>query len=1680
MNNLRITNSQFLKFARMFFGVMVVMLFSLRVFGQTETRTFNTSGTFIVPHGVTSVEVQMWGGGGGGGYHFNNNRSAAGGGGGGFLRAASFSVTSLGTINFTIGTGGVGGGETITSTAGGNSIFGSLSALGGGAGNSSTGGAGGGTIGGDAGSSFAGGGSPNASTSNNNGGTGGGAAGNFSGVGNPGGGTTTTTGGVGGIGINNAGNGGPGGNNGLSGIAGTSPGGGGGGIGGKSGTSLRGGNGGNGRIVVSWTCPAPALISGPQEQTFCIGGSVSPVLYEVGGALNVTVTGLPEGVSFNYNQGNVNIFGTPTEAGTFTYTIRPEGSCEGNSIQGTIRVTPNNTAGTITANTFCRNTPIPANVFQPTNGAIGIGDATGLPGGISVNFNNNQIEFTGTPTQTGIFNYSISLTGGCGTVNATGTITVNEVVSAVNESLAGQTSCPGTPFNPISVREGFGLTYQWFSNTTAAYTGGTAISGETAHDYTPSSVNVGTTYYYVEVSGACGNTVPSSISGAFVVNPGNSVTPASSPPPVCINSAIAPITHTTTSATGISNAGDNSGINGLPPGVSATWSGSQITISGIPTAYGVFNYSIPLIGGCGNVAATGTITVNAAPAIIEPLTLPAQGSCLNGTFAPLSVGLGTGLSYQWFGNTSESNTGGTAITGATSNTYLPPSNTVGQRYYYVRVTNACGTTVFSNPSGLQEVYTLPTPSFTDQPPTGICVNEDRVYTTQAGQSSYQWGLPGVAGTDFTIVSGGSASDNTITVRWLTPGNKSLSVNYTNPNNCTAVNSTSSNTINIRRNGFTPPTTIPRVCANEMMLPVSIGTSLATGIGIPTGLPAGVTPNWDSNIITLTGTPSESGTFNYTIPLTGGCGTVSATGTIIVTPLYELTSTTSVSPSFEGGPAIVTIRGTTSNLPNGTYTITYSLGLANTNPVPLTATVNVVNGRGTFTTVGINNPDLTSLEILTIRRNGDACTVDLKDRNITFFGTCAAVFDANGEFFVPAGITEITIKVWGGGGGGGGRVNNNNAGGGGGGYSMVSMPVNPGNVLNVVIGAGGVGQTNNPSQNGNPSYVTRNPTNPDPLTSSIVYAYGGNRAIGTTIGTGGEGTTNNGDPGVVGGANTGGDGGNGGGPTGGAGGPGGFGTGQNTNGQNGSAPGGGGGGAKGNSNGGNGGSGLVIISYSCPPIAPDGCFTVIDDGSRSGATIIEFTCDTDWIAPEGLVDFDLVVIAGGGGGGAGKAAGGGGAGGLVPGYVSTSAEFGMPDGTTFNIKVGEGGGGAANEMVRGQNGEPSSLTGNVDGNAVSFSALGGGTGGSFGSIDVANGTTGASGGGGGFFRPSNYEGTGGASNGANGNIGGKGIFADVGGPQGGAAVGGGGGGAAGLGQLGKAAGNGQGDGGGGGLGIAYDLFGTTVNYGGGGGGVGYNFNGTVKDNFINGGRAPNGSFLGGSGNVSGPGESALGIGSGGGAGTGGGGNGGKGRVFIVYANVRILPVEYIFIKAEYLHEDRLAEITWATAKEWENSHFEVERSFQNINNWEAVGKVDGMGYSDEPAYYNFEDKNLPLTGGTVYYRLKQVGFSGKMDYSKVLSVRIPALQFTEGVWRAYPNPTDGEQLRISLMDRNQYDDEPITFRIIHPMSQTVDKSVRNESEMNEILSQVAKRIPRGVFVVEIKWGQKIEHIKVLRK
>ncbi|MBL7923097.1 MAG: T9SS type A sorting domain-containing protein [Bacteroidia bacterium] len=95
----------------------------------------------------------------------------------------------------------------------------------------------------------------------------------------------------------------------------------------------------------------------------------------------------------------------------------------------------------------------------------------------------------------------------------------------------------------------------------------------------------------------------------------------------------------------------------------------------------------------------------------------------------------------------------------------------------------------------------------------------------------------------------------------------------------------------------------------------------------------------------------------------------------------------------------------------------------------------------------------------------------------------------------------------------------------------------------------------------------------------------------------------------------------------------------------------------------------------------------------------------------------------------------------------------------------------------------------------------------------------------------------------------------------------------------------------------------------------------------------------------------------------------------------LPVEWLSFIARpeagkvYLH--------WKTASESENDYFRVERSHNGLH-FEAIGQVAGNGTTSLPSNYAFTDYS-PYEG-TSYYRIRQVDYNGRTDFSTVVPVR----------------------------------------------------------------------------------------------
>ena len=180
--------------------------------------------------------------------------------------------------------------------------------------------------------------------------------------------------------------------------------------------------------VISANTIALTSVAATENQTVCINTAITNITYATTGATGASVTGLPAGVTSSFAGNVVRITGTPTALGTFNYTVTLTGGCQTVTATGKIVVIASGTINLTTAigtdnQSVCENTAI-TNITYATTGATGA-TVTGLPAGVTSSFSDNTVTISGTPTVTGTFNYTITLTGGCGTVSANGTITVN-------------------------------------------------------------------------------------------------------------------------------------------------------------------------------------------------------------------------------------------------------------------------------------------------------------------------------------------------------------------------------------------------------------------------------------------------------------------------------------------------------------------------------------------------------------------------------------------------------------------------------------------------------------------------------------------------------------------------------------------------------------------------------------------------------------------------------------------------------------------------------------------------------------------------------------------------------------------------------------------------------------------------------------------------------------------------------------------------------------------------------------------------------------------------------------------------------------------------------------------------------------------------------------------------------
>jgi len=475
-------------------------------YAQT-TQTYTTSGSFIVPAGVTSVSVEAWGGGGaGGGVDGANSSTRAGGGGSGgtFTRNTSVSVTPGSTITVTVGAGGTGV-SAADGNAGGTSTFASgtpVNAAGGGGGkrgqSSPANGAGGGT---STGTTLNGGTGSAASGSSGAGGGGAGnttSGGNASGTTQGNGGTGTVAGGAGAAGRTNTGDG-----NDATALSG-----GGGGGRSTSSTDRTGGDGFRGQVRVTYTCPTYGFSTAPTAAATCVNtGAVITIRSNTmpTGTYNVTynltgttiATGVVTTMNFTAGSPGTGTFTTSNlNAGATLVSVTNVASsyCSTNHVTGNaVSVTPflNPTANAGTAIITCASTGA-VNITAGSSAANQTGVLWTSSGTGTFTTPTSMTTAAYTPSIADITAGSVTITltatgnSPCGTATSNKTLTIRGLPTAV----AGPNMTVCTSATSVAITGGAGATNQssvlWTSSGTGTFGAPTSL---TTAAYSPSTAD---------------------------------------------------------------------------------------------------------------------------------------------------------------------------------------------------------------------------------------------------------------------------------------------------------------------------------------------------------------------------------------------------------------------------------------------------------------------------------------------------------------------------------------------------------------------------------------------------------------------------------------------------------------------------------------------------------------------------------------------------------------------------------------------------------------------------------------------------------------------------------------------------------------------------------------------------------------------------------------------------------------------------------------------------------------------------------------------------------------------------------------------------------------------------------------------------------------------------------------
>ena len=199
----------------------------------------------------------------------------------------------------------------------------------------------------------------------------------------------------------------------------------------------------------------------------------------------------------------------------------------------------------------------------------------------------------------------------------------------------------------------------------------------------------------------------------------------------------------------------------------------------------------------------------------------------------------------------------------------------------------------------------------------------------------------------------------------------------------------------------------------------------------------------------------------------------------------------------------------------------------------------------------------------------------------------------------------------------------------------------------------------------------------------------------------------------------------------------------------------------------------------------------------------------------------------------------------------------------------------------------------------------------------------------------------------------------------------------------------------------------------------------------------------------------------GSGSWGPGDALSGNDLTIIGDAALLPVELKNIKVS--KKNAAAQLSWQTATENNNSHFDIERSNDGVK-FSKLNAVKGNGTTNVVQDYTFTD-DAPLKNIN-YYRLRQVDFDGKETISKTVSINFDG----KGQSKAKVYPTlvkDAVNIELAQDTKAELSVRDLTGRVV--LTQNTEGGANVSLNLSSLNS--------GMYLLSIRSNEDVETVKI---